>query len=68
MALPCYNGYWTPNWDDPNQDRYCIIRLKYDITKLDYSGYFNFLAFKSEKVRDTFYNNHIDLIKQFYQL
>ena len=68
MALPCYNGEWVPNWDDPNQDRYCIIRLKYDITKLDYSGYFNFLAFKSEKVRDEFYHNHMDLIKQFYEL
>ena len=68
MALPCYNGDWTPNWDDPNQERYCITRLKYDIVTLDYSGYFSFLAFKSEKVRDIFFNNHIDLIKQFHQL
>ena len=68
MALPCYNGDWTPNWDDPNQERYCITRMKYDIVKLDYSGYFSFLAFKSEKVRDEFFNNHMDLIKQFHQL
>ena len=68
MALPCYNGDWTPNWDDPNQEKYCITRMKYDIVKLDYSGYFSFLAFKSEKVRDEFFNNHMDLIKQFHQL
>ena len=68
MALPCYNGDWTPNWDDPNQERYCITRLKYDIVTLDYSGYFSFLAFKSEKVRDIFFNNHMDLIRQFHQL
>ncbi len=68
MALPCYNGDWTPNWDDPNQERYCITRMKYDIVKLDYSGYFSFIAFKSEKVRDEFFNNHMDLIKQFHQL
>ena len=68
MALPCYNGYWIPNWDDPNQEKYCITRMKYDIVKLDYSGYFSFLAFKSEKVRDEFFNNHMDLIKQFHQL
>ena len=68
MELPCYNGDWTPNWDDPNQERYCITRMKYDIVKLDYSGYFSFLAFKSEKVRDEFYHNHMDLIKQFHQL
>ena len=68
MALPCYNGDWTPNWDDPNQEKYCIKRMKYEIVKLDYSGYFSFLAFKSEKVRDEFYHNHMDLIKQFYEL
>ena len=68
MALPCYNGDWTPNWDDSNQEKYCITRMKYDIVKLDYSGYFSFLAFKSEKVRDEFYHNHMDLIRQFHQL
>ena len=68
MALPCYNGDWVPNWDDPNQQKYCITRMKYNIVKLDFSGYFNFLTFKSEKVRDAFLDNHIDLIKQFYQL
>ena len=68
MALPCYNGDWMPNWDDQNQERYCITRMKYDIVKLDYSGYFSFLAFKSEKVRDEFFNNHMDLIRQFHQL
>ena len=68
MALPCYNGDWTPNWDDPNQQKYCITRMKYNIVKLDFSCYFSFLAFKSEKVRDEFYHNHMDLIKQFYEL
>ena len=68
MALPCYNGDWVPNWDDSNQEKYCITRMKYNIVKLDYSGYFSFLAFKSEKVRDAFFNNHMDLIKQFHQL
>ena len=68
MALSCYNGDWTPNWDDPNQDKYCITRMKYEIVKLDYRRYFSFLAFKSEKVRDEFFNNHMDLIKQFHQL
>ena len=68
MALPCYNGDWVPNWDDSNQDRCCIARLKNGITKLGFSCYFNFLTFKSQKVRDAFYNNHMDLIKQFYEL
>ena len=68
MALPCYNGDWTPNWDCQNQEKYCITRLKSGLVKLDYSGYFSFLAFKSKKVRDEFYHNHMDLIKQFYEL
>ena len=68
MALPCYNGDWMPNWDSQNQEKYCITRLKSGLIKLDFSGYFSFLAFKSQKVRDAFYNNHMDLIKQFYEL
>ena len=68
IALPCYNGDWIPDWDYPSQERYCITRMKYDIVKLDYSGYFSFLAFKSEKVRDEFFNGHMDLIRQFHQL
>lgn len=68
MALPCYNGDWTPNWDDLSQQKYFIIRLKSDLVKINFSSYFCFLAFKSEKVRDEFYNNHMDLIKQFHEL
>ena len=68
MALPCYNGDWTPNWDSQNQEKYCITRRKSGFVKLDFSGYFFFLAFKSSKIRDEFYHNHMDLIKQFYEL
>ena len=68
MALPCYNGDWTPNWDCQNQEKYCITRLKSGLVKIDISGYFSFLAFKSKKVRDEFYHNYMDLIKQFYEL
>ena len=68
MALPCYNGDWAPDWNNLSQIKHCIERLKYDIVKLDFIGCFSFLAFKSEKVRDMFFNNHIDLIKQFYEL
>ena len=68
MALPCYNGDWVPNWDDLSQQKYFIIRLKSDLVKINFSSYFCFLAFKSEKVRDEFYNNHMDLIKQFHEL
>ena len=69
MALPCYNGDWMPDWNNLSQIKYSIERLKkYDIVKLDFSGYFSFLTFKSEKVREIFFNNHMDLIRQFYQL
>ena len=68
MVLPCYNGYWVPDWNNLSQVKYCIERLRYDIVKLDFSGCFSFLAFKSEKVRGMFFNNHMDLIRQFHQL
>ena len=69
MALPCYNGDWMPDWNNLSQIKYCIERLlKYDIVKLDFSGCFSFLAFKSKEARDVFLENHLDLIRQFYQL
>ena len=68
MALPCYNGDWVPNWDDLSQQKYFITRLKSDLVKINFSSYFCFLAFKSEKVRDVFLENHFDLIDKFYEL
>ena len=69
MALPCYNGDWMPDWNNLSQIKYCIERLlKYNIVKLDFSGCFSFLAFKSKEARDVFLENHLDLIRQFYQL
>ena len=69
MALPCYNGDWMPDWNNLSQIKYSIERLlKYDIVKLDFSGCFSFLAFKSKEARDVFLENHLDLIRQFYQL
>lgn len=68
MALPCYNGDWTPDWNNHSEEKYCIERMRKDISRWTRTTNFCQLAFKSKKVRDEFYHNHMDLIKQFYEL
>ena len=68
MALPCYNGTWTPNWESSGQTKYCIIRWKNTIETYTVGFGFEFLAFKSKETRDIFLENHLNLIKQFYEL
>ena len=68
MALPCYNGDWVPCWWDNDQIKYCIVRWKNTITTNTVSSDFEFLTFKSKEIRDIFLENHLNLIKQFYEL
>lgn len=68
MALPCYNGDWVPDWNNHSEEKYCIERMRKDISRWTRTTNFCQLVFKSTKVRDEFYHNHMDLIKQFYEL
>jgi hypothetical protein len=69
MALPCYNGTWVPNWENKEQIKYCIVRWKNTIATNTIDSYlFGFLTFKSQEIRDIFLENHLNLIKQFYEL
>ena len=69
MALPCYNGDWVPDWNNLSKIKCCIERAGRDLEiNTETRTYFHFLAFKSNEIRDVFYYNHMDLIKQFYQL
>lgn len=78
----CHNAYWKiageqmrlgkpwePDWTNSGQDRY-IIRTSYEIWhfgKTQY-GYKIFLVFPTEEMRDVFYENFKDLIKQCKEL
>lgn len=69
MALPCYNGDWVPNWENKEQIKYCIVRWENVIVTNTIDSYlFGFLTFKSQEIRDIFLENHLNLIKQFYEL
>ena len=68
MALPCYNGDWVPNWENKEQIKYCIVRYNNTIGTSTVDSDFKFLAFKSKEIRDIFLENHLNLIKQFYEL
>lgn len=68
MTLPFYNGTWIPNWGNNEQIKYCIVRYNNTIKVDERTCSFEFLAFKSKETRDIFLENHLNLIKQFYEL
>ena len=68
MALSCYNGTWIPNWGNKEQIKYCIVRYNNTIGTSTVDSDFKFLAFQSKEIRDIFLENHLNLIKQFYEL
>jgi len=67
MALPCYNGDWTPDWNDETW-KWVIARNSNELKKC--SALFDYcaIAFKNERARDTFWYNHQDLLRQYHQL
>ena len=60
-----YNDGWKPDWTDSYEK--CIIYMRSNgIIKSHATYSFEHLAFKSEEIRDVFYDNHLDLIKEAY--
>ena len=67
MALPEYNGDWVPDWSD--DDIKFIIRRYRSTINLDwYTKSHHFLAFKSAEIRNRFYENNYDLLKEYFEL
>lgn len=56
------------DWNDQLTNKYCITRYSSKILMNIQSVSFQFLAFNTKKVRDAFYEKHIDLINQYFQL
>jgi len=68
MALPCYNGDWVPNWADGHQPKYVIVRSGDRITKSCYANAYEKLAFVDAKAWDMFYDNHMDLLRIYFEM
>ena len=67
MALPCYNGDWKANFEN-GIIKYSIIRRRGEINKDSFSDCYFALSFKSSEARDAFYENHMDLLRDYFQL
>jgi hypothetical protein len=59
----CYNDGWKPDWNGDSK-YYCIFYNKGNIELFVRNTWSCVLAFKSRELRDEFYNNFKNLIKQ----
>lgn len=56
---------WEPNWSDPDEKKYCIvITTEGDIKKCIQKVTHKILTFPTEEMRDEFFKNFKELIKQ----
>ena len=62
-----YNEGWEPDWKSYGT-KYCITRYKCNIECETYDSMYQFLAFKSQEIRDEFLRNFEPLIKQYFEL
>ena len=67
MAFPEYNGDWVPDWSD--DDTKFIIRRRGITIEVDYyTNTHHFLAFKKELICYKFFENNLDLLKEYFEL
>ena len=67
MALPEYNGDWVPDW---NNDciKYTIERWINKLASCSRRHSFANIFFKSVEIRDKFFENNYDLLKEYFEL
>ncbi len=58
-----YRQGWKPNWCDEGEQKYCIGFQAGSIVATIHIVSCQFLSFQSAKVRDEFFDNFIDLIR-----
>lgn len=58
----CYNEGWQPDWTDSTQSKYCLVIYHNSIASHEGHHTSRLLAFRTEKIRDTFYINFRDII------
>ena len=56
------------DWSDNSYNKYCITRIGNHIHATNYYTIYEFLAFKTESVRDAFLEKHEELIKQYFMI
>lgn len=68
MALPCYNGDWTPDWAFTSPKKYCPRAINGSISYCHEYTNFNHIAFKDYDTYESFLKNHEDLLRQYFQI
>jgi hypothetical protein len=68
MLRDIYRGDWTPDWCDDSEEKYCIELEGGSIVQTYHVTACQFLSFPSHKIREQFFNNFLDLIRDAQQL
>ena len=68
MALPCYNGDWTPDWEFTSPKKYCPRAINGRISYCHEYTNFNHIAFKDYDTYEAFLKNHEDLLRQYFEI
>lgn len=74
QLLVCRNAYWKiagdwkPDWTKADERKYCIVNTEGNITKWVQKTTNKILVFPTAEIRDAFYENFKDLIKQCKEL
>ena len=68
MALLCYNGDWIPDCNDADVNKYVPYAWNGSIFFDEVKSVFYHIAFKSYKVYSAFFENHEDLLKQYFEM
>ena len=62
------NNSWEPDWEDFEQDKFCIRVENNEVIKKSVTRYQRILAFPTEEMRDFFYENFLFTIVQAKEL
>jgi len=63
-----YNGDWRPDWNNRDQDKYCILRTKNGLKKDILAVTYQFIVLKNEILCDKFFSHFERLIKDYFEL
>jgi hypothetical protein len=61
-------GDWEPDWDDMNQDKFCIVRLGNMLYIEQYNASYRELSFPEEQMARGFLENNEELVNRYFKL
>lgn len=60
----CYNDRWEPDWNNDSETKFCIVFCSNKIELTIHINDNTFLAFRTQELRNEFFNNFKDLINK----